>query len=89
MGKIDTLTEHVMFGINVNKKLKTHLQAAQNKCIRFYLKLNDRFSIKSKDFGKINWLPIHKRASQCSLCSVYRFFLQRMVLTNLMRYMFL
>ena len=50
------------------------LQVAQNKCIRFCLKLNDRSSIKSEDFEKINWLPIHERISQCSLCSIYKFF---------------
>ena len=59
---------------NINKKLKMHLQAAQNKCIRFSLRLNDRSSIKSKDFEKRNWLPIHERVSQYSLCSVYKFF---------------
>ena len=57
-----------------------HLQTAQNKCTRFCLKLNDRFSIKSKDFGTINWLPIHERVLQCfvisiyNVCIVYRFF---------------
>ena len=50
------------------------LQPAQNKCIILCSKLNDRSSIKSKDFEKINWLPIHERVSQCSLCSVYKFF---------------
>ena len=59
---------------NVNKKLKTRLQAAQNKCIRFCLKLDDRYSIKSKEFEKINWLPVQQRISQCSVCSVYKFF---------------
>ena len=49
------------------------LQAAQNKCIRFCLKLNDRSSIKSEDFEKINWLPIDERISQCSLCSIYNY----------------
>ena len=58
---------------NLNKKLKTRLQAAQNKCIRFCLKLGDRSSLKSKDFEKINWLPIHERVSQYSVCSVYKF----------------
>ena len=58
---------------NINKKLKMRLQAAQNKCTRFCLKLNDRSSTKSKDFEKINWLLIHKRVSQCSLCSIYKF----------------
>ena len=50
------------------------LQAAQNKCIRFCLKSNEISRIKSKDFEKIKWLPIHERASQCSLCNVYKFF---------------
>jgi len=59
---------------NINKKLKTRLQAAQNKCIRFCLKLSERSSIKSKHFEIINWLPIPERISQCSLCSVYKFF---------------
>ena len=36
--------------------------------------MNDRSSIKSEDFEKINWLPIHERISQCSLCSIYKFF---------------
>ena len=54
---------------NLNKKLKTRLQAAQNKCIRFCLKLGDRSSLKSKEFEKINWLPIHEK-----VCSVYKFF---------------
>ena len=58
---------------NINKKLKMCLQAVQNKCVRFCLKLNDRSSIKSKDFEKINWLRIHERASQCFLCSVCKF----------------
>ena len=59
---------------NMNKKLKMRLQAAQNKYTRFCLKMNDRSNINSKDFEKINWLPIHKRASQCSLCSIYKDF---------------
>ena len=60
--------------LNINEELKMRLQAAQNKCIRFCLKLNDRSSIKSEDFEKINWLSIHERVSQCSLCSIYKFF---------------
>ena len=61
---------------NKNKKLKINLQAAQNKWIRFCLKLNNRSRIKSKDFEKINWLPIHERVSQCSLGSIYKFFVK-------------
>ena len=48
------------------------LQAAQNKCIRFCLKLRDRSSIKPEDFEKINWLPIHESVSKCSLCTIYK-----------------
>ena len=33
--------------------------------------MNDRSNI---NFGKTNWLPIHERISQCSLCSIYKFF---------------
>ena len=58
------------------------------KHLRFYLKLSDRSRIKSKDFEKLNWLPIHKRVSQCSLCSVSNFFYY-IFLTILMRYIFL
>ena len=50
------------------------LQTFQNKYIGFCLKLNDKSSIKFKDFEKINRIPIHDRVSQCSLCSVYKFF---------------
>ena len=53
-----------------------NIKAAQNKCIRFCLKLNDRSSIKSEDFEKINWLSTHERISQCSLCSIYNFFVK-------------
>ena len=35
---------------NINKKLKMRLQGAQNKCTRFYLKLNGRSSLKSEMF---------------------------------------
>jgi len=59
---------------NLNKNLKTRLQAAQNKCIRFCLKLGDRSSIRSKEFERINWLPVHERISQTSVCSVFKFF---------------
>ena len=74
--------------LNINEELKMRLQAAQNKCIRFCLKLNDRSSIKSEDFEKINWLLIHERVHNV-LYAVYTNFLLRIVLTILMRYMFL
>ena len=58
---------------NLNKNLKTRLKQAQNKCIRFCLKLGDRTSIKVKEFEKINWLPIQDRVNQCTLSWIYRF----------------
>ena len=58
---------------NLSKKLKKRLQAAQNKCIRFCLKLGDRTSIKTIEFEKINWLPIQERVNQCTLSSIYKF----------------
>ena len=72
---------------NIDKKLKMCLQASQSKCIRFCLKLNDKSRLKSKDFKSINWLSIHERVSQCSRCSVYKFFTKNCPI--LMRYMFL
>ena len=58
---------------NLNKKLKKRLQAAQNKCIRFCLKLGDRTSIITVEFEKFNWLPIQERVNQCTLSSIYKF----------------
>ena len=59
--------------LNLNKNLKMRLEAAQNTCIRFCLKLGDRKSITVKEFEKINWLPIHKRINQCILSCIYKF----------------
>ena len=59
---------------SINKKLKTRLKAAQNKCIRFCLNLDDRFRLKSKEFERINWISVQERISQCSSCSIYNFF---------------
>ena len=49
------------------------LQAAQNKCIRFCLKLADRKSITDKEFENINWLQIYERVNQCILSCIYKF----------------
>ena len=50
---------------NLNEKLKKKIQIAQNKCIRFCLKLDKRHHISSKEFESINWLPVNKRVHQC------------------------
>ena len=46
-----------------------------------------RSSIESKDFKKLNWLPIHEEISQCSLYSIYKLFSKNYYI--LKRYMFL
>ena len=48
---------------NLNKNLKNRLQSAQNKCLRFCLKLGDRASIKINEFEKIDWRPICDRVN--------------------------
>ena len=45
----------------LNKALKTKLQIAQNKCIRFSLELPPRGHINPSHFRKINWLPVEHR----------------------------
>ena len=58
---------------NLNKSLKTRLEAAQNKCIRFCLKLGGRKSITVKELDKISCLPIHERVNQDILSCIYKF----------------
>ena len=56
----------------LKKNLQNRLQAAQNKCTGFCLKLGGRTSIKINGFEKINWLPIHDTINQCTLSSMYK-----------------
>ena len=57
----------------LSKNLKTRLQVAQHKCIRFCLKLSARKSIIVKERKKINWLPIHKSVNSYTHCYIYKF----------------
>ena len=41
---------------NLSKRLKLHLQASQNKCIRFCLQLDKRSKIRVKECLQLNWL---------------------------------
>ena len=59
---------------NLNKNLKSKLQIAQNKCIRFCLYLENRKGIRYKHFKEINWLPISDRVDQFIAASAYKFF---------------
>ena len=73
---------------NVSKKLKMCLPAAQNKCIKFGLKLNDICSIKSKDLKK--WICLwFMKGYYNVLYAACTNFLQKILLIILMRYMFL
>ena len=40
------------------------MQVAQNKCIRFCLKLNSRHHIGVKEFKEITWVPTKERVAQ-------------------------
>ena len=60
---------HVTLGTLVlTKALKTRLQAAQNECVRFCLKLGDRKRITVKELKK-NKLPTNSR---CILYYIYK-----------------
>ena len=46
---------------NLSKRLELHLQASQNKCIRFCLQLDKMSKIRVKYFLQLNWLNVHDR----------------------------
>ena len=58
----------------LNKRLSKKIQAAQNKCIRFYLNLKNAAHIVATDFKAINWLPTKNRMDQCVCANVMKFF---------------
>ena len=58
---------------NLTKKIKDKLQATQNKCIRFCLKLQCREHISNEHSQKLNWLPINQRFKQCVTSIVFKF----------------
>ena len=57
----------------LTKKLKDKLQVTQNKCIRFYLKLQCREHISNEHFQKLNWLLINQRFKQYVTSAVFKF----------------
>ena len=54
---------------NLSKRLKLHLQASQNKCIRFCLQLD----IRVKEFLQLNWLNVHDRYLQFIVSDIFNF----------------
>ena len=58
---------------NLNEELKKKIQIAQNKCIGFFLKLDKKHHISSKEFESINWLPVYKMVHQCINAITFKF----------------
>ena len=59
--------------LNLNKKFKSKLQIVQNRCIRYCLQLDNRCHIVTKDFEKINWLPVSERFNQYLCSNAFKF----------------
>ena len=60
---------------NLNKNLKRKLlRTLQNKCIPFYLNLNNRAHIGLDEFEKTNWLSINDLFEQCITSTTFKFF---------------
>ena len=58
---------------DLSKKLKDKLQVTQNKCIKFYLKLQSREHISNERFPRLYWLPINQRFQQYVTSTVFKF----------------
>ena len=58
----------------LHKRLSKKIQAAQNRCICFYLKLKNTSHIGAAEFKAINWLPTKNRMDQCVCINVMKFF---------------
>ena len=58
---------------NLDEKLKRRIHIAQDKCIRFYFKLEQRHQISRKEFQLINWLPVYNRVHQCMNTTSFKF----------------
>ena len=56
----------------INKKLKSKLQVAQNKMIRFILNLNSQAHIGQKELNKAGFLNVPKRVTQLKLGQVFK-----------------
>ena len=54
------------------KKLENKIQTTKNKCVWFWLNLDDGSYI-TKWVRKLNWLPISDRINQCILSSTFKF----------------
>ena len=58
----------------LNKRLSKKIQAAHNKCIRFYLNLKNTAHIGTIELKAINLLPTKNRMDQCVCVNVMKLF---------------
>ena len=58
---------------NLTEETKKKIQIMQNKCIRFWLRLDKMHHISDEDFRLINWLPTSKRVDQCINTITFKF----------------
>ena len=56
----------------LSKSLKTKLQIAQNKCMRFCLELPSRGHTNLSHFRKIKWLSVERRVELCIATTVFK-----------------
>ena len=61
----------------LTKKLKHKLQVAQNKVVRFILKLPNRQSVGLKEFEEVGFLPVFMRVRQLRLNHVHNIYHQK------------
>ena len=73
---------------NTNKNIEIRLQASQNKCIGFCLKLNYRYLEKGVQIFKKKISFRFMKEYHNVFYAVYKDFVLRIVQTILMRYMF-
>ena len=50
---------------NISEKAKKEMQIMHNKCIRFWLTLDQMHRISEEGSRSINWLPTSNRVNQC------------------------
>ena len=62
---------------NLSKKLRLRLQAAHNKCMRFYLQLDKILRICVKECLELNWLNVRDRYLQFIASNIFKFYLNQ------------
>ena len=58
---------------NLTKKIKHSIQTTQNKCVRFWLQLDNLTHIFLEEFECLSWLPVTYRFKQCVKSIVFKY----------------